>query len=184
VHELGAHVRASVAAQLHVLPSEAAVFVNLHPGDLLDESLFEARAPLTPHARRVVLEITERATLDDVPDLGDRVARLRALGYRIALDDLGAGYAGLTTMAWLHPEIVKLDMSLVRGVHLDSVRRKMIQMVTTLTHEMGGVVVGEGIEQLAERAALSEIGCDLHQGYLLGRPGPPDALRTTPAHLG
>src|SRR5690606_28905952 len=79
VHELGRRIRAEVAARLTSLPDGCRMFVNLHPSDFLDDDLFDGGAPLSLHAPRVVLEITERAALDGVPDLRGRVGRLRAL---------------------------------------------------------------------------------------------------------
>jgi EAL domain-containing protein (putative c-di-GMP-specific phosphodiesterase class I) len=120
-----------------------------------------------------VLEVTERATLDDVPDVRERVARLRALGFRIAIDDLGAGYAGLSSFASLEPDVVKLDMSLVRHAHQHDTKRKLIQSITTLCRDMHMQVVAEGVETSDERDVLIECGCDLLQGYLFAKPGAP-----------
>jgi EAL domain-containing protein (putative c-di-GMP-specific phosphodiesterase class I) len=119
----------------------------------------------------VVLEITERSSLDTVADLRSKVARLREMGFRIAVDDLGAGYAGLTSFALLEPEIVKLDMTLIRGVHQSRTRQKLIRSMTALCKDMGMLVVGEGVETLEERETLRELGCDLLQGYLFAKPG-------------
>jgi EAL domain-containing protein (putative c-di-GMP-specific phosphodiesterase class I) len=121
----------------------------------------------------VVLEITERSSLDRVADLPSKVALLREIGFRIAVDDLGAGYAGLTSLALLEPEIVKLDMTLVRDVHQSPTRQKLIRSMTSLCRDMGMLVVAEGVETLAEREALRELGCDLLQGYLFAKPGKP-----------
>jgi EAL domain-containing protein (putative c-di-GMP-specific phosphodiesterase class I) len=92
------------------------------------------------------------------------------MGFRIAIDDLGAGYAGLTSFALLEPEIVKLDMTLVRDVHLNSTKQKLVRSMTQLAHDMGMMVVGEGVETAAERDALVNLGCDLLQGYLFAKP--------------
>ena len=89
------------------LEAHAARVSTLHLRDLLDDELLTKASPLTPHASRVVLEVTERANLADVPGVGQRIALLREMGFRIAVDDLGAGYAGLTSFALLEPEIVK-----------------------------------------------------------------------------
>jgi EAL domain-containing protein (putative c-di-GMP-specific phosphodiesterase class I) len=113
-NELGPRVRKRIADQLINLPSSVSVFVNLHPSDLVDEELCSTDGVLSPYARGVVLEVTKRAALEQVPGLIAAVRRLRELGYRLALDDLGAGYAGLSSFALLEPEIVKVDMSLVR----------------------------------------------------------------------
>jgi EAL domain-containing protein (putative c-di-GMP-specific phosphodiesterase class I) len=100
------------------------------------------------------------------------VRSLRALGFRIAIDDLGAGYAGLTSFAILEPEVVKLDMSLVRGVNDEPIKRRLVSSMVTLCKELGILVVAEGIETEAERETLASVGCDLLQGFLLGRPAP------------
>ena len=170
--ELGRSVRATVArTQLGV--GAPTVFVNLLARDLDDEALYDPAAPLSAEARRVVLEITERESLEGAARVRDRIASLRKLGYRIAVDDLGAGYAGLTSFALLEPEIVKLDMSLIRGVDHQPVKRKLITSLATLCKEMGVLVVAEGIETAAERAVLTHLGCDLLQGFFLGRPQRP-----------
>lgn len=147
------------------------LFVNLHTRDLLDPTLTSTESPLSKIARRVVLEITERASLDSVKDVRSRVAALREMGFRIAVDDLGAGYAGLTSFALLEPEIVKLDMTLVRDVHVNSTKQKLIRSMTSLSKDMGMMVVGEGVETQDECDALVDLGCDLLQGFLFARPG-------------
>jgi EAL domain-containing protein (putative c-di-GMP-specific phosphodiesterase class I)/CheY-like chemotaxis protein len=169
--ELGRAIRARVAATIGEAPGNAAIFVNLHPHDLADDTLFAPGSPLSRIASRVVLEITERASLDEFKDITTRIADLRALGFRIAIDDLGAGYAGLTSFAQLQPEVVKLDMSLVRDVHKEPVKRKLITAMTSLCSEMGMLVVAEGIECVEERDTLAAAGCHLMQGYLFAKPG-------------
>ena len=167
--EVGRTIRARVASAVARVSSEY-VFVNLHPRDLLDDALYAEDAPLSAVAKRVVLEITEREALDKLTDVSARIATLRGLGFRIAVDDLGAGYAGLTTFAQLEPDVVKFDMSLVRGVHDNETKRKLLQSMTTLFGELGILVIAEGVEVPAERDALATIGCDLLQGYLFAKP--------------
>jgi EAL domain-containing protein (putative c-di-GMP-specific phosphodiesterase class I) len=98
------------------------------------------------------------------------MAELRALGYRIALDDLGAGYAGLTSFAQIRPEIVKLDMALVRDIDKDALKKRLVASVIQVSRDIGTLVVGEGVETAAERDTLIELGCHLLQGFLLGKP--------------
>jgi EAL domain-containing protein (putative c-di-GMP-specific phosphodiesterase class I)/CheY-like chemotaxis protein len=172
IHTLGQLVRARAAEPIVHCPPEASLFVNLHASDLGDDALLEPNAPLSQIAPRVVLEITERASLDGVRDVRERVKSLRAMGYRIAVDDLGAGYAGLTSFTLLEPDVVKLDMDLVRGIDTHRTKRSIVSSMVTLCHEMGSVVVAEGVETHAERDALVDLGCDLIQGYLLAKPGP------------
>jgi len=169
VAEVGRIVRNQVAEDVPGAPSQF-VFVNLHSHDLLDDHLYDPSSPLSRVAPRVVLEVTERASLATVNDIETRVAKLRHLGFRIALDDLGAGYSGLASFAPLQPEVVKYDMSLVRGVDSSPTRRKVIQAMTTLFAEMEMHVVAEGVETIAERDTLIELGVDLMQGYLFAKP--------------
>jgi len=144
--------------------------VNLHPDDLLDDTIYEHTAALSLLATRVVLEITERASLHRVQDIRSRVARLRELGFRIAIDDLGAGYAGLSCFADLEPDVVKLDMSLVRDVDKMPTKQKLVRSMTSLCHDLGILVVTEGVETHEERDCLVELGSDCLQGYLFARP--------------
>jgi len=169
--DLGRAIRRAVARD--VLEKADTIFVNLHPRDLEDADLFSATAPLSAVARRTVLEITERASLEDVKDVRERIGELRKLGFRIAVDDLGAGYAGLTTFAHLQPDFAKLDMSLVRNVDRDATKQRVVHTMARLCRELGVLVVAEGIETPAERDMLVELGCDLLQGFLFARPGPP-----------
>ncbi len=169
--ELGRAVRRRISEQLAHGPKEAVVFVNLHPSDLVDEELSSGNGALAPFAARVALEVTERAALERVHGLGAGVARLRELGFRIALDDLGAGYAGLSSFALLEPEVVKVDMSLVRGIHGSPMKQKLFRSFATLCRDMGTEIIAEGVEVAEERDCLSGLGGDLYQGYLFARPG-------------
>jgi EAL domain-containing protein (putative c-di-GMP-specific phosphodiesterase class I) len=152
-------------------PDPALLFVNLHASDLNDATLGDPSSALSAIAEKVVLEVTERESLENVEDVKYTVARLREQGFRIAIDDLGAGYAGLTSFAHLEPEFVKLDMSLVRDLHQNPIKQKLVASMTELCHDMDITVVAEGIEVAEERDAVVEFGCDLVQGYLLARPG-------------
>lgn len=172
--DLGKAIRALCGEPWVGLPDGGyQLFVNLHAQDLLDDTLYEENAPLAPIASRVVLELTERAALDDVSDIGPRIARLRTLGYRIAVDDIGAGYSGLNSLATVRPDFVKLDISLVRGLDKDAVRRRLVQLLTQLCNDLKISVVAEGVETTAERDALIDLGIDLLQGYLFARPAAP-----------
>lgn len=173
VRDLSRAVRSSVARAAETAPRNVEIFVNLHAEDLLDEDLFSSSAALTRLASRVVLEITERAPMDNIPDVHDRITALRSLGFRIAIDDLGAGYAALSSLANLQPEVVKLDMSLVRGIDHTPIKQRLVGALQTLSEPLGILVVAEGVETLAERDALVAQGCNLFQGYLFAHPGAP-----------
>jgi len=170
VAELGRKIRSIVSERASAAPQGVRLFVNVHTCELLDDALFDRHQPLSQIAHRVVLEVTERAALHEIHDIRARVAELRRLGFRIAVDDLGAGYAGLNSFAELEPEVVKLDLALVRDVNLESTKRKLIGSITKLCAEMGRLVIAEGIETPEERDTLVGIECNYLQGYLFGRP--------------
>ncbi len=169
VHDLGRVVRQRVADALSAAPPDALIFVNVHGLELTDEELFARTNPLVAHAGRIVLEITERVGLEEVGGAA-RVEMLRKLGFRVAVDDLGAGYAALGALATLEPEVVKLDMSLVRDVDRHERKRRVVGAIATLCRELGGKVVAEGVETEAEARAVTAAGCQLLQGYLFARP--------------
>lgn len=154
-------------------PHSGLLFVNLNVTDLADPQLTDPDAPLSKIADRVVLEVTERSSLDEVRNTRSHVAALREMGFRIAVDDMGSGYAGLTSFALLEPEYVKLDMALIRDVHLNTTQRKIIRSMAELCRDLGMQVVAEGVETVDERDVLIETGCELLQGFLFARPGKP-----------
>lgn len=167
--DLGRAVRRRVASAAAAAPG-VLLFVNLHARDLEDPELTDRDSPLSRVAHTVVLEITERTALEEVSDIETRVARLRDLGFRLAVDDLGAGYAGLASFASIEPDVVKLDMSLVRGVDVSPLKQSVVRSVVGLADELGIDVISEGIELPAERDTLAVLGCHLFQGYLFGKP--------------
>ncbi|TMQ10045.1 MAG: EAL domain-containing protein [Deltaproteobacteria bacterium] len=169
IHDLGRTVRAAVGRAAPQIPDDVLLFVNVHGLELTDEDLFGDRCALAPHAARVVLEITERMGLDTIAGPA-RVAMLRQRGYRIAVDDLGAGYAALGALATLEPEIVKLDMSLIRDIDRHATKRRVVGAIATLCRELGSRVIAEGVETHAELVAVRDVGIDLIQGFLLARP--------------
>jgi EAL domain-containing protein (putative c-di-GMP-specific phosphodiesterase class I) len=154
---------------LQVRP-KAQLFLNLHPLELHDPELLDQRSSTFACRSRLVLEVTERATLERAGDVRGRVKELREAGYRIAIDDLGAGYAGLNSFATLEPEFVKLDMALVRDVHQTPVKQRLIRVMTSLCHDLNMQVIAEGIEAPEERDTCIDLGCDFLQGFLHGRP--------------
>jgi EAL domain-containing protein (putative c-di-GMP-specific phosphodiesterase class I) len=170
VHELGSRIRDLAAGGFAAAPAGVQLFVNLHTLDLNEISLYQANAPLSLISKRVVLEITERASLDVVKNMRARMAILRKLGFRIAIDDLGAGYAGLTSFALLEPEVVKLDMSLIRDVHRELVKQRIVRSMISLCVESKLMVIAEGIETVEERDTIAGLGCDMMQGFLFARP--------------
>ncbi len=170
LHDVGRAVRAAAARAVERLPEGAYLAVNLHPDDLRDPELVDPGAPLSRVAPRVVLEITERASIDRLGGVEERVARLRHLGYRIAIDDVGAGYAGLGTVTRVVPDVLKVDRSIVHELHRSATKAKVIQSLSALCADLGVQMVVEGVETIEEMVAARDLGCDLMQGYLFARP--------------
>jgi EAL domain-containing protein (putative c-di-GMP-specific phosphodiesterase class I) len=159
-----------VAARAPDAPPGALLFVNVHPAALVQSSLFAADNALAGIADRVVLEITERSSLERVTDIDAKIDALRAAGFRIAIDDLGSGYSGLTSLVQLRPDFVKFDRVLVDGVHDSPARMKLLHSMDSLCRELGIQTIAEGVEHADDERALVAIGCDLLQGYHFGHP--------------
>ncbi len=154
------------------VPEGCGLFVNLHPEQLgHPDELIRALEGHQAHASRITLEITERSRLQDIARWDESVRMLNELGFAIAVDDLGAGYSSLSILADLHPQFIKLDMSLVRGVHLEPRKQRLVQLMCTFGVATEAQVIAEGVEELDEAKALVDCGIQLMQGYYFGRPG-------------
>lgn len=127
---------------------------------------------LTPS--RVVLEITERSDQQHVVGLDEQVRLVKAAGFEVAIDDVGAGTSGLNRIMALRPHWLKLDRELVEGIHRDRVRQNLIRFFLRFATLSGVKLIAEGIEQNDELATLMDLGVVYGQGYLLGRPGARD----------
>jgi EAL domain-containing protein (putative c-di-GMP-specific phosphodiesterase class I)/CRP-like cAMP-binding protein len=172
VQDVGRIARDSIAAVLADSADPPILFVNVNSHDLLDPHLLSPESRISGFAPRIVLQITERTPLDDLDNLGARIMDLRALGYRFALDNLGAGHAGVASLAQLEPEVCKLDASLIRGIDSDSVRQDLVRAMLAVCRDMNILTICEGVETLPERQALVQLGADLMQGDLFAKPGP------------
>ncbi|MEO7192267.1 MAG: EAL domain-containing protein [Vicinamibacterales bacterium] len=174
-------IRASIATRIASRPADSCLFVNLHPRSLLDPQLYTDHDPLAPHAKAIVLEITERGSLEEVDDLRPRVEALRAIGYRIAIDDMGSGYSGLTAFTTILPDFVKFDRELIRAMHRTPSKHKLVRSIAAVCRELAITTVAEGVEEQNDLLAAREMGCNLLQGYLLGHPEP--GFRSGPSAL-
>ena len=132
----------------------------------------ELAALLEPHAGRLVIEITEHEAIEDYGSLVDALAPLRARGARVAIDDAGAGFASLRHTLRIAPDIVKLDMSLTRGIDSDRAKRALASAMVSFAKDMDFALVAEGIETEEELTTLRELGVGLGQGFFLAEPGP------------
>ena len=159
-------------------PGDALLFINLSPALLLDHDLADARRTLSP---RLVVELTEQEAVDDYDLLRSRLQSWADDGVRLAIDDTGAGHSSLRHVLELSPDFLKLDKSLVHGVHRDRKLQALVRSMVAFAAELGSAVVAEGIEEQAELVELRNAGVDLGQGWLLGRPGAPWVESTLPS---
>ena len=168
---------ASVRAALNKIdriPPDTYLSLNFSPSVLnelprVDLDGLAARVPF----ERIVIEVTEQAPVDDYARLGEAMADIRNRGVRLAIDDVGAGFANMRHIIQLRPDIIKLDISLVRDIDSDPSRRALAGSIALFGTQTGAKVVAEGIETPMELVALVELGIPYGQGYLLGRPTPP-----------
>ncbi len=158
-------------------PAATWVAVNISPVTAMDPA-FHA-AVLADQPERIVMEITEHAIIDDHDQFQRSIEPLRRAGVRLAIDDAGAGYASLRHIVALAPDIIKLDVSLTRGIDEDPRRRAMARALISFAAELGTTIVAEGIETRAEFDTLCQLGVGTASGYLLARPGPLDEVPTT-----
>lgn len=119
---------------------------------------------------RIIFEVTEGERVEDGPWLAEILREYKRCGLLTAIDDFGAGYAGLTLLANFQPDLIKIDMELVRHVDRDKPRQAIILGLVRICEDMGVKVIAEGIETVAERDFLRDAGIHLMQGYLFGRP--------------
>ena len=153
---------------LEWLQHEQFLAFNVSPDALLElgrRAQLRTDLPLS----QLVVEVTEQSVVRCYDDLRDVVAPLRAQGLRVAVDDAGAGYSSLQHIVELRPDFIKVDRSLVHGVADDHVRRVAVSAFVLLSLDLGATVIAEGVERPRDLSALSELGVDAAQGYLLGR---------------
>lgn len=160
------------------LPEGRMLFINIEPEAVADPELRDimfttllADSHVKPE--HIVFEITERTAIADFASFRATLEYLRTLGFHIAVDDGGAGYGSLQCLAEVHPEWLKIDISLVRGIDTDSVRRSLVQSMAMFAERMGVKLVAEGIERVEELQVLRELGVEFGQGFLFCRPSDP-----------
>lgn len=172
-------IRSAIIA-LPKLPDDVYLSVNASPKTAVQPQLAEILGPVS---QRIVLELTEHEQVDDYEHLLEALDALRSSGIRVAVDDAGSGYASLRHILRLHPDIIKLDIDLVRGVDADPSRRALAAAFVVFGEQIGANLTAEGIETIAELDTLRRLGVGCGQGYHLARPGPlpiPELVTTSP----
>lgn len=151
------------------------LFLNINPLVLVDpefasghtRKLLSERG-LSP--KDVVLEITERSAIDDFSTFRDALDHYRSQGYLIALDDVGAGYSSLQSVAELHPDFLKMDRSLIQGVNSDPIKWALLETFVTFSKRIGCRIIAEGVETAEEMRTVVQLGVDYVQGFFVARP--------------
>ncbi|MEF2070951.1 sensor domain-containing phosphodiesterase [Consotaella aegiceratis] len=157
-------------ASLRRLPETVYVSVNASPDTVVCGELTKLFQSLSLDFRRVMLEITEHASVSDYQAFDEMLRPLRKAGMRLAIDDAGAGFSSLQHILQLKPDKIKLDISLTRSIDTDAARRALASALVFFAEETGCKIVAEGIETEAELATLRLLGVPYGQGYGLGRP--------------
>jgi len=156
---------------------EGDLFINFNPTAIYDPAFCLrstvwaiSRAGIPPE--RVVFEVNESDRSQDIGHLQEILRFYREAGFRMALDDLGSGYGSLNLIHQLHPDVIKLDMQLIRGVDQDPYKAIIAQKILELAQSLELTTVAEGVETAAELQWVQQHGVDLVQGYLIGKPAP------------
>jgi EAL domain-containing protein (putative c-di-GMP-specific phosphodiesterase class I) len=159
------------------IPTSSKIFVNTLPGTIRDPQFrgkalidFLDRAQVSPD--RIVIEITEKLVIDNYTLFREAMTYYTDLGMSFAVDDVGAGYSGLESIARLKPTFLKIDIALVRDVHASLVNREMVKAIVAMGRGIGATVIAEGIHAEEEARALLSMGVSWGQGFLLARPEP------------
>lgn len=175
--------RESAVASVGTLDAGQRLFLNIHPKTMADPEFTPGktlelmeRAGLTPD--NIVFEITERHSVQEFALFHRTLDHYRNQGFKVAVDDAGAGYAGLTTIAEMQPDYIKLDKSLISGIHKDPVKRALVETTVTFADKIGSKIIGEGVESKAQAVCLKDIGVHCGQGYFISRPSSPKPTLT------
>jgi len=152
------------------LPAPEFMFINLHVDDFSDPQMLNPPKAMLDYSDRIVLEVTERAAIQNMDAFRKNLQVMRDHGFRIAIDDLGSGYSALNTLADIVPEYIKLDMALIRGIDTNPVRQNLVRNMRAFADDLGVKVVAEGVETKGEYHTVRELGCHLIQGYYFARP--------------
>ena len=157
---------------------ESLLFLNLEADSIeaLPSRGLQAFAPLLKLRHRVVLEVTERTAIRDIPVFREALGMLREHGFRIAIDDAGSGYASLQSIAELRPNFLKVASTLVTGLHQDTIKRDVVEMLVTLSRRIDALCVAEGIETPEDLEECRRLGIPYGQGYYIGVPEEVPAL--------
>lgn len=153
------------------LPGNIKIFVNIHPKELAKGQEFCERLEiLKPWADRTIIEITERARIQSIDSWETILNTILALGFEIAVDDLGAGYSSLSMLADLQPKYIKMDMAIVRDIHLEPRKQRLVELLSRFANVTDSILITEGIENIDEMREVIKCGSHLLQGFYFAKP--------------
>lgn len=164
------------ASSLETFPPGVFLTVNVSPATLAQERFLRLVAEFD--GSRIVAEVTEHAPIEDYAKLAEAVGKLRLHGVRLAIDDAGSGFASLRHVLQLNPDMIKLDLTLIRDIHRDQSKRALASGLISFARESETTIIAEGVEHAAEAQTLVTLGVEEAQGYYFGRPGPLPLHRT------
>lgn len=176
--------RESAIANVGKICEGQKLFLNIHPKTMADPEFtpgktLELMEQAGLNADNIVFEITERHSVQEFDLFYRTLDHYRSQGFKVAVDDAGAGYAGLTTIAELQPEYIKLDKSLIDDIHKDPVKRALVETTVTFADKIGSQIIGEGVESMEQAVCLKDIGVHCGQGYFIARPATPKPQLTS-----
>jgi len=180
--------RESALNNLGEIGPDQKVFINIHPKTVNDPHFVEEETltmigKLGMKPKNIVFEITERHHITDFDALNRTLANYRDQGFLVALDDVGAGFSSLQSIAEIRPDYIKIDMSLVRSIHKDRVKTALMETFVAFSEKIGCEIIAEGVEEEAELAALANIGVHYGQGYFFGKPSWPKQVSPHETYL-
>jgi EAL domain-containing protein (putative c-di-GMP-specific phosphodiesterase class I) len=186
VFELDRQCRRRALTAARFLPRDAVLFVNVVPSAMYDPefrgpALLRFLEALDLEPDRIVLEVTEKYAIENYTMFEESLEEFTKVGFRIAVDDVGAGHSGLEKIAHLNPRYLKLDLKLIKNIDSSHIRREMTRALKAFADRIGSTIIAEGIEREAELQTLMDLGIDYGQGFLLGVPVAPAGVPTAPA---
>jgi EAL domain-containing protein (putative c-di-GMP-specific phosphodiesterase class I) len=154
------------------------LFLNMEPDSIYDpalrsEEIFTLLGEADLKPSQVVLEITEHSAVQEYEAFRQMLNYFQFHGFRLAVDDVGSGYSGLKSVAELRPNFIKIDMALIRDIHLHPIKQDLTATIVRFSSSSGTTLIAEGVETVEELRCLQRIGVRFAQGFLFARPGPP-----------
>ena len=168
VLKLDAVCREQAVRGMRKLHDHELLFINMEPGSIFDPKLMDAIPP--DRVGQVVFEITEHAAVSDFQTFRQAAQLVKARGFKLAMDDVGSAYSGLRIISMIEPDFIKLDMDLTREAHRNRVKMELLRAITGFSTDAGIPMIVEGIETDDELGTVTQLGVNLVQGYLMGRP--------------